>query len=87
MSADDVKTLLQAGGASGVLIFILIAILRGWLIPRGVYDERVSDWQRERETLARDRDDWKEIALTGAQAAERAVGLAERRRRRYGELA
>ena len=81
MSADDIKTLLQAGGASGVLVFVVIAILRGWLIPRGVYDERVADWQREREAIERDRDDWKEIALTGANAVERAVGVAERRRR------
>lgn len=80
MSVDDLRSLLQNGGGYVVLAIVFVLLAKGTLIARPVYDERVADWQRERTALIRDRDDWKEIALTGAQAAERAVGLAERRR-------
>jgi hypothetical protein len=68
----DPKTVLDiinTGGAVGAFILFFLAVGRGWFIPGQVYRD-----------VKRDRDDWKEIALKGTDAARRAVTVAERRR-------
>ncbi len=61
--------IVSTGGAIGTLAFVVLAMLKGWLVPGSVHDQ-----------LIRDRDDWKEIALASVNGTEKAISLAERRR-------
>ena len=70
IGGTDLLAIIDKGGAIAALVIILVAIMRGWLVPGHVYRDCISD-----------RDFWREAALTTTNAAERAVGLAERRRR------
>lgn len=54
--------LVQAGGMLGLLLFVLYSGARGWW---------VFGWQYA--AVVKDRDDWKGIALSGAQLAKQAV--------------
>ena len=69
MSSDQLLSAFQTGGAIVVLTFVVICLLKGWLVPGNVYIQSL-----------RDCNDWKEIALQSTGAAERAVDLATRRR-------
>ncbi len=69
MPPADYSALLQTGGPIAVLAFFITAFLRGWIVTAKQYDD-----------LRRDRDDWKEAALQSIGGAEKALGLAERRR-------
>lgn len=66
LSPTDISSLVQLGGTVGALMFLITAILKGWLVPGNIY-----------RRLEKDRDEWKEIALTSIRAAERGVGVAE----------
>jgi len=50
------------GGIIGILVVIVIGAIRGWWYTRGYVDE-----------LRRDRDEWKQIALSGTRIAERVA--------------
>jgi len=69
-SFHDVIAAIQAGGVTGLLALIIVAISKGWFTPRSYYEE-----------MRRDRDDWKEIALSQTDAADKALNLMERQRR------
>lgn len=47
------------GGAVGLLLLVALMVFRGRLVPRSMYDE-----------LARDRDQWRDVAL-------KAIGHAD----------
>lgn len=66
----DVQQLLQivnTGGVVALLMLIVVGIQRGWYVPSRYYDD-----------IVKDRNEWKELALTGTRAAERAVTVVER---------
>ena len=69
VSTSDFSQLLTNAGGATVLIFVVMSLIRGWLVPGRVHDD-----------LMQDRNDWKEIALSSVSGAEKAIGLAERRR-------
>lgn len=69
MSVSDLGQLLTNAGGASVLVFVVMALIRGWLVPGHVHDD-----------VRQDRDDWKEIALASVNGAEKAITLAERRR-------
>ena len=71
MNLTDVLTVIRDGGAIGALGFITFAFIKGWIVPGHTYQD-----------IIQDRDDWKEMALSGANAAERALDMAESQRRR-----
>lgn len=71
--ADAIDMASKVGVTSG-LVLLLVAIIRGWLVPKYVLDDRTKE-----------RDDWKEIALGnqpllehGAKIADRGMSAAER---------
>lgn len=54
--------LIQSGGVVGILVFIVIALLRGWVFTRNAYMD-----------VVRERDGWRAIALHGMKVSEKAV--------------
>ncbi len=66
---------ISEGGWLLVLLLVLWALERGWWISG-----------REYRALKQDRDEWRQLALTGTTAFEQAVSLATaERRRRSGD--
>jgi hypothetical protein len=54
------------GGVIGLLIVIVIGNLRQWWVPNWVYQDAV-----------RDRDEWKQLALSGTAIAEKSANALE----------
>ena len=69
MDPTQLLNLFQTGGAIVVLTFVVVCLLRGWLVPGIIYTQAL-----------RDCNDWKELALQNTENASRAVDLAARRR-------
>lgn len=59
-------TLLPLGA---IVTFVVISLLRGWLIPRRIYIDRITDKDAQIKSLAAERDDWKAAAERNAAAA------------------
>lgn len=43
---DTITELTIHGGPWGIIGFIVLSIIRGWLIPRAWHRERIADYQR-----------------------------------------
>ena len=65
----DLLTYVQTGGTVGVLLFVVVAILRGWLVPGYLYKQ-----------LVRQRDDLLNAVLQSTEAAKLALQTNVRRR-------
>lgn len=74
---DDLKSILDLAGnvtIAGLLLLILVAIMRGWLVTAREHEElRRQLHQQRRET-----EEWKRMALQGTRIASYAVRVAER---------
>ena len=55
---------------SVILLTIIVSMLRGWLVVGWQYDD-----------VKRERDAWRQVALTGTQQANEALSIAESRER------
>ena len=69
----DISQFVQLGGTVGALMFFLIALLKGWVVTAAALraaDERTARAEKER-------DAWKEMALTATRAGERGIAVAE----------
>lgn len=69
MSSIEVWNLIQIGGVPFLLFLALLGVMRGYWIPKHVYDD-----------LERDRDEWKAIALQNLNVASTAVDELKERR-------
>lgn len=67
--STDLVSLLPSIGAGGVLAFVVVALLRGWLVPGFIY-----------ERLRRQNDDLLNAVLQSTDAAKLALQTAQRRR-------
>lgn len=54
---DSLGVLTVQGGPWGVIVLTIVAIIRGWLIPRRTHQERVSDLKQQAE-------DWRAAYLS-----------------------
>lgn len=75
MDIGKILELLPEAGATGLLVFFIVAVSKGWVIFKREYDLML---HRLRE-LERERNDWRELALRGTDLAE---GLAQVQQRR-----
>lgn len=57
------------GGATGVLVLVVVSFVKGWIVPGGVHDR-----------VLRERDRLFEIVVTTSAAAEKALEIAQRAR-------
>lgn len=79
MTWDSLVAVATGVGPSGLLLFVIASIVKGWLIPRSTHLERVADlrqraedykaaWEAEKQVTAEGRQ---QIAiLLGARAKE-----------------
>lgn len=72
----DLVHWLPTAGASGVLAFLVVALMKGWLVTGAAFDRVLS----ERNRLL-------ELALTSARAADRAVTIAHEDREEARRIA
>lgn len=75
-ATPDLIHWLPTAGATGVLAFLVVALMRGWLVPGPTHDRVVG----ERNRLL-------ELALTSTRAADRAVTLAHEDREEARRIA
>lgn len=76
MNGADLIALIPAGGAAGVLAFVVLALLNGWLVPGYLYD-RLQRQNAELINAALSSNSIAELALK-ARTRRKAVEVAER---------
>jgi uncharacterized protein HemX len=75
MSAADLFALINKGGATAVLIVVVLALAAA---VRWLFSQLQSAHEEALQSMREERDAWKTIALTGQQIAGRSVELVER---------
>jgi hypothetical protein len=58
-------------GVVGVVVFVGLLIMRGYLVPKRVHEERINDIQAERDKAEKRADRWEGVALRALDATER----------------
>ncbi len=76
VSVTDIFKWITSGGIVGILAFVLIGGYKGWW----VFGWQYRDVQDRIKKAEQERDDWRDIALTGTSMAERTVDLFKRSR-------
>lgn len=74
---DDLKQILDLAGSltvAGLLLLILAALLKGWLVTAREYNEM----RRQRDRQRQEAEQWKRLALRGTRIAGCAVRVAEK---------
>lgn len=56
-----------------IVTFMVIGLLRGWVVPRSVLVDRMDDMKLQNAALAVERDAWKEAYSKGEQARQELV--------------
>lgn len=69
VDAGMILKILNDGGIIALLVVILVGGVREWWVFGWYYTE-----------MSRERDTWKELALSGTSLAERAVNIAQHRK-------
>lgn len=77
-TANSFLSIIDAFGTMGVLVVIIVGGIRRWYIWGHHHDELKSTWKDHFDAMERDRDEWKQIALTGTSLSSRAVNLVEK---------
>lgn len=75
-SGDPLLDLLLQAGASGILAFVVVAFLRGWIIPQSVLENE----RAEKEVLRKERDRALELVYKGYDLTQRAIDLSSEKR-------
>ena len=82
ISLEAVLDFASRVGGNAILLLLIIAIVRGWLVPKPFVDE-----------VRKDRDEWKQVARGSTQVAaegtrsqQRATGVAEEAAKVLAEL-
>jgi hypothetical protein len=70
VSLPEILKTVGDAGVLGLLILILYGLTKKWWVVGWAYEE-----------VRKERDEWKELALSGTRAAERAVDLAQQGRK------
>lgn len=68
-------------GVVGLLSIILFGGFKGWWIWGRWHKEITDDLRAQLARMERERDEWKDYAMNATHVTEKAVDLAERRRR------
>lgn len=76
VSITDAFKWVSQGGILGVLVFILVGGYKKWWVWGWIYQ----DAEERAAKAEKERDDWRDIALTGTSVAEKTVDLFKRSR-------
>lgn len=52
----------------GIVTFVVIGLIRGWVVPRQVLTDRIADKDSQIKSLAEERDSWKNAFLASDAA-------------------
>lgn len=63
-------TLVSAGGWLAVVVAVIVAMVRGWLIPGPQVDRLVRAYEAQAAQLEAQRDDWRETARAAEARAD-----------------
>jgi len=58
----------------GIVTFMVIGLIRGWVVPKQVLTDRVNDKDGQITALAKERDDWRNAFLKSDEARQELVG-------------
>lgn len=78
MDLEQLLSLVPEAGATGLLVFFIVAVSKGWILFKREVDAIII----QKDALERERNDWRDLALRGTDLAE---GLAKVQTRRFGE--
>ena len=82
MNPNDIWSIVDKGGTVGVLIVIIIAFVRRWIVPNYVADDLKAQLDRMRQ----ERDEWQAIATRGLTMVEQlAASMPNLRKVRGGQ--
>ncbi len=56
-----------------IVTFMVLSLLRGWVVPRSVLVDRMADMKEQNAALAVERDDWKAAYSKGETARQELV--------------
>lgn len=68
-SAAELFSLLETGGTVALLVVVVFGAWKEWWVPGPAHKRRVTE-------LTQERNEWKDMALRGVNATEKAVDLA-----------
>lgn len=51
-----------------IVTLVVVSLIRGWLVPRAIVQERIKDKDAQIEALAKERDDWKTAYMKSEEA-------------------
>ncbi len=71
---DIPNTVITNGGAAGILALAVLAVLRGWLVPRKVLEEAREDREARLVDMRQQVDDWKAAFQASEQRATVLAG-------------
>jgi hypothetical protein len=77
MDLEQLLSLVPEAGATGLLVFFIVAVSKGWILFKREVDSIIA----AKDELEAERNDWRELALRGTDLAE---GLAKVQQRKFG---
>lgn len=79
--ADPTSTLLKildSAGSFGLLVVIIVAFIRGWVLTRATHNEQMAALAQQLATKSTESEEWKRMALRGAGLTEQIVDRTAR---------
>jgi hypothetical protein len=75
MDLQELLGLIPEAGATGLLVYYIVANWKGWIVPKRELDAETA----RRKEVERERNDWRELALQGTNLADKLANVQERR--------
>lgn len=77
-SGDPLIDFVANGGAIGILAMLVVAFVRGWIVPGSSAEKQLEAKQSECERITLERDRALDIIYKQAEATSRALEVAEK---------
>jgi hypothetical protein len=78
MDVQTILDLIPSAGATGLLVFFIVAVSKGWILFKREVDMLVA----QHAAMENERNDWRDLALRGTDLAEE---LTKVQQRKFGE--
>jgi hypothetical protein len=70
----DALQIIQTAGTIGLLVLIVVALLRGWVVTKATFELEL----HRTDLMRAERDEWRDLALTNLGFTERALTLTDK---------
>jgi hypothetical protein len=78
MDVQTILDLIPSAGATGLLVFFIVAVSKGWIMFKREVDTLLATIS----ALEQERNDWRDLALRGTDLAEELTKVSQRK---FGE--